>query len=166
MDLAPIFQAIDASAISQTIRQSTWIFPTIETVHVVSLVLVAGTIALVDFRLLGWASRGQSAADVIERVLPATWAAFGVAVLSGGLLFSSNAVTYAGNVPFRIKMVLLFLAGVNMAVFHIGAHRRIAEWGHRGKPPLNARIAGALSLVLWTAIIFAGRWIGFLLSVF
>ena len=88
MDLAALFSAIDASSFSMTVRQSVWMFPTIETIHVVALVLVAGAIALVDLRLLGWASKDRHAAEVIERVLPATWVAFVLAVLSGAMLLA------------------------------------------------------------------------------
>jgi hypothetical protein len=142
------------------IRESTWLFPTIETVHVLALVLVIGSILMVDFRLLGFGNRARSVRSVTAQCLPLTWASFAVAAGAGCLLFSSKAVTYFGDFPFRLKMVCLVLAGINMACFHQFAYRRVAEWDH-GSPPMGARVAGGVSLLLWTVIVGAGRWVGF-----
>ena len=142
------------------IRESEWLFPTIETVHVLALVLVVGSILMVDLRLLGIANRGRSVRAVTAERLPVTWAAFAVAAAAGALLFSSKAVTYFDDFPFRLKMICLVLAGVNMAVFHLLTYRRVAEWDE-GPTPLGARAAGGISLILWIAIVAAGRWIGF-----
>lgn len=142
------------------IRESNWLFPTIETVHVLALVLVVGSIFMVDLRLLGIASRARSVRDVTAQSLPLTWSAFAVAATAGSLLFSSKAVTYYGDFPFRLKMVCLVLAGINTACFHLLTYPRVAEWD-LGRPPVRARIAGGLSLVLWIVIVGAGRWIGF-----
>ncbi len=142
------------------IRESDWLFPTIETVHVFALVLVVGTIMTVDLRLLGFASKERPYSQVAAEMLPWTWVAFAVAALAGMLMFSSKALTYYGNVPFRLKMAALLLAGINMATFHWFGTRRLEIWD-RGPPPRGARLAGGASLLLWTAIVAAGRWVGF-----
>jgi hypothetical protein len=142
------------------IRESTWLFPTIETVHVLALVLVIGSILMVDFRLLGIGNRARSVRSVTAQCLPLTWVSFAVAAGAGCLLFSSKAVTYYGDFPFRLKMVCLVLAGINMVAFHRLAYRRVAEWDH-GRPPIGAKVAGGVSMLLWTVIVGAGRWVGF-----
>ena len=142
------------------IRESDWMFPTIETVHVFALVLVVGTIMTVDLRLLGLANKERPFSQVASEMLPWTWVAFSIAALAGMLMFSSKALTYYGNIPFRLKMVCLLLAGVNMAMFHWLGTRHLAAWD-RGRPPLAAKFAGGASLLLWTTIVAAGRWIGF-----
>jgi hypothetical protein len=142
------------------IRESTWLFPTIETVHVLALVLVVGSIGFVDLRLLGLAGRERPVSQVAAQYVPLTWSAFTVAAAAGSLLFSSKAVTYYGDVPFRLKMVCLLLAGLNMLYFNRLTYRSVAEWD-QGKPPVRARLAGGLSLLLWALIVGAGRWIGF-----
>ena len=76
------------------------------------------------------------------------------------LMFSSKALTYYGNIPFRLKMVCLLLAGINMVMFHWLGTRHLEAWD-RGRPPRAAKLAGGASLLLWTAIVAAGRWIGF-----
>jgi type III secretory pathway component EscS len=142
------------------IRESDWMFPTIETVHVFALVLVVGTIMTVDLRLLGFANKERPFSQVAAEMLPWTWAAFAVAALAGMLMFSSKALTYYSNIPFRLKMVCLLLAGINMVMFHWLGTRHLEAWD-RGRPPRAAKLAGGASLLLWTTIVAAGRWIGF-----
>jgi hypothetical protein len=142
------------------IRESDWLFPTIETVHVFALVLVVGTIMIVDLRLLGFANKERPFSQVAAEMLPWTWVAFVVAALAGMMMFSSKALTYYSNIPFRLKMVCLLLAGINMVMFHWLGTRHLEIWD-RGRPPLRARLAGGASLLLWTTIVAAGRWIGF-----
>lgn len=142
------------------IRESDWLFPTIETVHVFALVLVVGTIMSVDLRLLGFANKDRPFSQVASEMLPWTWTAFAVAALAGLLMFSSKALIYYGNIPFRLKMVCLLLAGINMAMFHWLGMRQLDAWD-RHRPPPAAKLAGGVSLLLWTTIVAAGRWIGF-----
>jgi hypothetical protein len=137
-----------------------WLFPIIETCHVLCLTVVFGSIAMVDLRLLGLTSRDSSIARLTRETLPWTWTAWGLAAITGSMLFMSKAVTYAGNFDFRMKFIFMALAAVNMLVFHFGAYRRVAEWD-MGVPPRAARVAGGLSLSFWLAVIFFGRWIGF-----
>lgn len=171
-DLHDVLKAIEATPLSQAILESGVWFPVIETVHVLALTLVFGSIAFVDLRLLGWASRGRGVQALSRELLPWTWSGFAAAVLSGGLLFISQPLKYWGNLPLRIKLALLALAGLNMLVFHLGAYRRIVqqEQAALGAPPgqpatlalpASARWAGGLSLLLWTGVIAAGRWIAF-----
>jgi tryptophan-rich sensory protein len=142
------------------IRESEWMFPTIETAHVFALVLVIGSIVTVDLRLLGFANRDRPFSQLAREMLPWTWTAFVVAAIAGALMFTSKALTYAGNIPFRIKMLCLLFAGLNMLWFHWVGSRHLARWD-ASKPPPRARFAGAVSLLLWTVIVATGRWIGF-----
>jgi len=123
-------------------------------------VLVVGTIMTVDLRLLGVANKERPFSQVASEMLPWTWVAFSIAALAGMLMFSSKALTYYGNIPFRLKMVCLLLAGINMVLFHWLGTRHLEAWDH-GRPPLAAKFAGGASLLLWTTIVAAGRWIGF-----
>jgi hypothetical protein len=152
---------IENSAVGTAIRQSTWLFPTIETVHVAALVLVISAIGVVDLRLAGLTLRERGVDELMRAVLPGAWVSFVAAAITGAALFAGNAVSYAGNPAFQLKALFLLLAGANMAVFHLGAHKRLAHWDPEGLPPLAARAAGAVSLLLWVGVVFAGRWIGF-----
>jgi hypothetical protein len=154
-------QSLYDSAVGSGIRESGVLFPSIESIHVLMATTVVGSIAIVDLRLIGYASHRRGARQLILDLLPFTWAAFALAAVTGSLLFTSNAVGYAANTQFLSKMCLLVLAGINMAIFHMTAYRRIGEWDDALPPPRSARIAGATSLTLWIAIVFLGRWIGF-----
>lgn len=162
MNIQTIMQALQDTALATFIRESGSAFPTLESVHVIGIALVFGTIAVVDLRLLGVASHRKSALRLIHELLPFTWVAFLVCVITGSLMFISNAITYSENILFWWKMGLLALAGLNMAVFHLGVYRRIDEWDTTLPPPAQARIAGLGSMVLWVGVIALGRWIGFL----
>jgi hypothetical protein len=135
-------------------------FPYVESAHVVFLALVAGTILAVDARLIGFASRHLRFTYVSDRLLPWTWGAFIGAAITGSLLFMANAISYAANVPFRYKMVLLLLAGLNMLFFQLVTFRKVSAWDN-GTPAPAARLAGLLSIGLWCAVIVCGRWVGF-----
>jgi hypothetical protein len=135
-------------------------FPYVESAHVVFLALVAGTILVVDSRLVGITSRQLRFTYISDQLLPWTWGAFIGAVITGTMLFMANATSYAGNFPFQVKMVLLLLAGLNMLYFQFVTFRGVASWDV-GRPAPAARAAGVISITLWCLIIGFGRWVGF-----
>jgi len=156
--------ALESTRLSAAIRGEfdwPWSFPIIESLHVIFLALVFGSIAMVDLRLLGLSSRASGVSNLSTEVLPLTWVAFLGAVISGTLLFISKAHVYFYNLQFQLKFLCMFLAGVNMAIFHFGAYRRVLEWDHSLPTPGAAKFAGTASIGLWIAVIFFGRWIGF-----
>jgi hypothetical protein len=157
-------QAVQDTAIATAIREGETLFPWIECVHVLALTLVIGSIAVVDLRLIGVASRDRGVAQTTAGMLPVTWTAFVFAVISGGLLFSSNATTYAHNFFFQAKLALIAIAGLNMGVYHLFLSRGVADWHTPAVTPLRARIVGVVSLSLWILIAAFGRWIGFTIS--
>lgn len=161
MQIDAFLKLIEASRFATTIRDSIWMFPIVESIHVISFTLVVGTIAIIDLRLLGVASTHRSFQRMASDILKWTWAAFALAVATGLTMFTTNAVIYFHNPFFRIKMLLLVLAGVNMAVFEMTAGRTISRWGHAGSAPRAGKAVAVLSLTLWIGVIFMGRIIGF-----
>jgi len=119
MLIPQICRWLQATSVAVAIRESRWLFPAIETLHVLATVMVVGTIAMLDLRLLNLASRDRSVREVSADVLPWTWTCFLCAATTGALLFSSDALKYYGNLPFRIKMLLLLLIGANTALFEL-----------------------------------------------
>ena len=161
MDIAEFFASLEASSLATKIRESLLLFPLIESTHVIGLTMVFGTIAIVDLRLLGIASAERPFSRVASDVLRWTWAAFALTVVTGALMFITNAGVYSQNFFFRSKMVLLVLAGINMLMFELTAGRSIRQWDKDRAAPLAGKTVAAASLALWIAIIFLGRWVGF-----
>jgi hypothetical protein len=154
-------QWVDSTRWSALVRQSNWFFSTVDTVHTLGIILVAGTIMLLDLRLLGLALRSVPVVQLVARIVPSTLGGFGLMVVSGSLLFSSEAVKMYHSPAFRIKMLLLALAGLNALIFHRTIYRDVAHWDPASVVPARARLAGLLSLVFWIAIIAAGRAIAY-----
>jgi len=161
-----LWERIEYSSLGITIAESTWMFPTIETLHVIALVTVIGTIAVVDLRLIGVHSRGHRVSLLAKDTLPLTWAAFALAAITGGLLFVSKASSYMINPYFLWKLVLLALAGINMMYLHLTTWRTVEHWEVDPSFPFAAKLAGWLSLIFWVGVVFCGRMIGFTLGVF
>ena len=160
MDIDALLVALETSRLATGIRDSQYWFPLIESVHVIGLTLVFGTILIIDLRLLGFASIRRPFSAVAADVLTWTWLAFAVTVISGALMFSTGAGAYYRNEYFRAKMVLLIIAGVNMAAFELTARRTVHRWD-RDAAPATGKAVAALSLVVWLGVIFMGRWVGF-----
>ena len=153
------------SALADNIRENDVLFPLIESLHVVSICLVVGSIFSVDLRLLGLASTDRSVSRVMNGILPLTWTAFAVAVASGSLLFISNATKYLENGYFDAKILLICAAGLNMAMFHALTAKDLPRWENDTRLPLPARLAGGLSILLWVAVVACGRMIGFTMEI-
>jgi hypothetical protein len=162
---ADLISYVENSALADHIRENDVLFPLIESVHVLAICLVVGSILAVDLRLLGLASVHRSVSRVTHGILPLTWCAFVVAVGSGGLLFISNATKYLGNGYFIAKIFLICAAGLNMAIFHAISAKDLPRWENETKLPLSVRLAGGLSIVFWVAVVACGRWIGFTMQV-
>ena len=116
---------------------------------------------MLDLRLLGLTMRSVPVSEVAGRLLPWTVTGFLIMIVSGALLFYGIPVRTYQNIFFRIKVVLLVLAGLNAWVFHLTVYRKVARWDLLPVPPTHARIAGALSLFFWAGIVASGRMIAY-----
>lgn len=159
--LQDLIAFVEHGTLGELVRENDLLFPSIESVHVLAVCLVVGSIAVVDLRLLGFASVDRPVGRLMRSILPITVGAFGLAVAAGSLLFISHASKYLENRFFIAKITLIALAGVNMAVFHLIGARNLDQWENDALPPLFARVAGGLSLFLWVSVVACGRWIGF-----
>jgi hypothetical protein len=155
--------ALQQTGFATAIREGTSLFPWIEAIHVLAIVLVVGTISIIDMRLIGLPAHRRSLRRLMKEVLPFTWAAFAVAAITGSLLFSSQAVKYAAIWEFQSKLLLLLAAGVNMAFFHVVTFRNVHLWDELVETPRAAKMAGISSLCLWVGVVVLGRVIGFVL---
>jgi cbb3-type cytochrome oxidase subunit 1 len=156
---------LESTSLAVYIAESTVAFPAIEIVHVVAIALVFGTIAIVDFRLLGLGSNNRAVTELCRDVLPWTWAAFAVAAFTGTLLFITQAMNYIENPAFRMKMLLMFAAAINMVVFEFITFRGVAKWDRDVPVAPAGKLAGAVSLVCWLGVVGFARWVGFTVGV-
>jgi len=161
MDVAGFLKSLEASGLATNIRDSVYLFPMIESTHVIGLALVFGTIAIIDLRLLGIASTQRSFQRMASDILKWTWAAFALTALTGALMFITNASVYYHNFYFRTKMLMLALTGINMLFFEVSAGRTIHGWDQAPSAPRAGKAVAVLSLALWIGIICMGRLIGF-----
>jgi hypothetical protein len=157
MDLLPYFQWCYGTAIGEGIRNSTWLFPVIEAFHLLGLGLVAGSVLLVDLRLLGVGLSKQPAAQLWASARP--WLLGGVTVMfvSGTPLFLSESIKCLYSFAFWVKMTSLFL----VLLFTFTVLRRVTQAGLTSDQPLSGRLTAVISLVLWFGVAWGGRWIGF-----
>jgi uncharacterized protein DUF6644 len=154
-------QWLEQTSIGAAIRQSLWLFPAVETVHLLGLAALVGIITVLDLRLLGWAMPQRRVSQVAAQLIPWAWFGFGVQVVTGVLLFSSEAVKIYGNPAFRVKMLLLLLAGVQAVIFQTVVSRKLPTWDDQPSLPVAAKVMGLVSILLWLGIVTAGRFIGF-----
>jgi hypothetical protein len=146
---------------SIALHESLYMYPFVESIHVLTLCLFVGMSVMLDLRLLGVALRRVPVAEVTDRLVPWMIVGFVIMIVTGLLLFYAIPIRSYQNVFFRVKVIALVLAGANAWVFHSGVHKHVAEWGLGRTPPRKARIAGGLSLFLWALIIVCGRMIAY-----
>jgi hypothetical protein len=152
---------LEQTAIGTSIRESLWLFPIIETVHIFGIILLVGATSILDLRLMGLTFRDESVSKLAGRFIPWALAGFLIQITTGLLLFSSEATKMYGNLGFEIKMLLILVAGINALIFHSVAYQSVGKWDNDPVAPLGARAAGLISILLWFGIVAAGRWIAY-----
>jgi hypothetical protein len=160
-DMYSYLEWLQGTWLSTLVRDTDWAFPMIEMVHLFGIVTLVGTTLALDLRLMNRWLRPWPVSLLMKRLLPWSWAAFVVMVLTGSGLFISDPLRFFYNPSFRIKMLLIVLAGLNALFFQVTAFRSLEKWDSSADTPWGAKIAGLCSLVLWFGIVAAGRWIAF-----
>jgi len=144
------------------LRLSSYVYPVVLSSHVAGIALGGGMILASDLRLLGVGLRRRPVSDVIDRLRVPKRIGFVVVATCGLLMLGSKAEEYYFNVFFRMKLLLLALVAVHALVFHRGVYGNTAELNLAERMPAQAKLAGALSLVLWLGLVIAGRGIGYI----
>lgn len=156
MSLFPLFKWFEVTAIGSQIRSSTYLFPSIEVVHLLGLVLLFGTIIVVDLRLLGLGLRRQTVTRVAKEMAPWTLLGIGTMLFTGSLLLASEAIKCYQNSAFWFKMDFLAAA----LIFHFTVYRGVTS-SDKVKP-IWAKATACLSLLLWFGVGLGGRGIAFI----
>jgi hypothetical protein len=156
--------ALEGSGLGQAMRQWLWLYPSVETVHIVGIGLLFGSIAVLDLRLLGF-SRHIPARVLAKHVLPWSIGSFALIVPSGLLMFTAHASEFIESEVFILKMLLILAGFVNAGVFHTTVFRSADVWDseemRKLPPPPSVRASAAISLVLWIAVIACGRLLAY-----
>ena len=155
-----IGQAIHQLPLAVFLRTNPWAYPTVETLHLISIALLFGSIVVVDVRVLG-SAKNMSMRQLARHALPWTMLAFLGAAATGSLLFTAHAADLIGNRTFLLKLCLISLAGVNAAMFHTGPYVGVASWDVDVSAPTSARVMAMVSIALWIGVIACGRWIAY-----
>jgi len=146
-------------------RESLYLFPVVETLHVFGIVSLVSSAFLLDLRLFGVGPLRDEPVDKLARwVLPWVIAGFTVQVVTGVLMFSAEATRSSINSFFWYKMFMILGVGINALVFHTTVYRQVGKWNNAAVAPLGARIYGTFSIMLWLGIITLGRWFSFHLT--
>jgi hypothetical protein len=161
MSLLELCQRIQDSTVGTALLESQYAWLIVESIHVLSLSVSVGLLAIADLRLIGLFRTDTPVADILAELRPWMLGGFVLMFVSGALLFWSEAATVYVSPWFRLKMVFLAAAGLNALIFEASLGRRLAEWSDRRRPPLAARVAGWTSLACWTAVIAFGRWVAY-----
>ena len=153
----PWIEWLAASALGQAISQSSWAFAVIESVHLLALAVIGGAVLTVDLRLLGFGLRAQPLDRVARDAWPWFVGSWVVMIVTGVLLFVSEPLKLYFSTPFFWKMIFL-LSG---SLFAVTVRRKVTLAGDGRTPPVVMKLVGLVSLLLWSGVGSAGRWIGF-----
>ena len=156
--MAPGLAMLAASPVAEAMRGSAWLYPIVEIVHIVGFAVLVGSVAMFDLRVLGFA-RAVPVLAAGRMLLPWSITSMLVIVPAGLLLFSAHPLELAANTVFRLKLLLIALAGLNALSFHVGIYRSAAAWP--GAAPVLAKIHAGASLALWIAVISCGRLLAY-----
>jgi hypothetical protein len=159
--LQHLCQFLYESRFGTVLRESDNAFSVVESIHVLSITLVFGTIAILDLRMLGVVLRAIPVTRLARNIFPLVWTGFAVSFASGFLLFWAEAAKDYWNPAFRVKLILLLLVGLNPLIFHSTVYRQVHEWEHLHLAPWRARVAAIASITLWSGVIVAGRAIAY-----
>jgi hypothetical protein len=160
MSLASFARWLEQREWAGAFSASQWLYPSVLATHLTCIAIFGGMILITNLRLLGWL-RSQSVTDVVQKLRPWKWIGFVIMVTCGALLAGSEAEKYYVNPYFWIKMTLLALIGVNGLVFRNSVYRNTAELDGAQVMPPRAKLAAALSLILWIGVVCSGRMIGY-----
>ena len=151
---------LEGSAVAVAMREWSWLYPLVETLHILGFVVLVGAAAMFDLRVLG-VSRGLPVTSLARHLLPWARAGLALAAPTGLLLFASDATALATNPALQAKLVALALGILNTLVFHWRTAASIDRWDRDVPTPPGARAAALVSLGAWTATVALGRLIAY-----
>lgn len=151
-------QWLTQTYVGQEMQGNAYLFPTVEALHIMGSVALVASTSILSLRLSGLFLKEIPVSKIARQFLPWAWFGFACQLITGTLLFMSEATQAYDNVIFEVKMALIVLAGINALIFQQTVYRRVKSWD-LSNPPFSAKFAGYASIVIWFAVIAAGRWL-------
>jgi hypothetical protein len=152
---------LENSPLGTSVGSTPYLYGTLESLHILGIALLVGPAFAFDLRLLGLGHRVLAVTAAARHLLPLARIGFAVAAVTGVALFSASAVGVSASRAAPWKLGLILIAGMNVAIFHRGAYRRVEQWNHAARTPLAARVAAVISASCWTGVIIAGRMLAY-----
>lgn len=162
--LRHLVQWLADTSVSATIQNVLWIIPTVQTVHILCVALVMAAVFIVDLRILGVMARTQPLVTLTHRYLTWIWYLIPVLFLSGAILIIGEPARSLLNPAFALKMLMLVIAALLAWLVQSPLRQTAGFWETSPQRRAAARAIAVLSLVLWSCIVFAGRWIAYVAS--
>jgi hypothetical protein len=156
-----IFIWLERSSIGEAVRTTSYLYPILESLHILGIALLVGSAVAFDLRLLGIGKHVLPVTTAARHLLPLSHIGFTVAAVTGMALFAASALTVGFSVAAPWKLGLIFISGVNLAVFHHGVYRTVDNWDFQTQTPVRARLAAIISTLTWTGVIIAGRLLAY-----
>jgi hypothetical protein len=151
------------TAFGTLIRESTWAEPIIETIHVLTLTVFLGFVMLLDLRLLDLTFRHTRVSMMFTQLNPWMFGSFAIMLITGISLFAGDPVLFYATIFFKLKMLALLAALINVVIFNFTLGRSLPQWDPLAATPRGAKVTGFLSLVLWVCVVACGRGIAYVL---
>ena len=152
---------LEESGVGRLMRESLWLYPSVEVLHILGFAMVLVSVLLFDVRVLG--RQDHLAVDDMGRfLLPAAWLGMGMAAVTGFMLLATQAVDIGTQPVFWIKMGLVVVAGINALVFHRWCLRHLYRWNRLTRAPWRARLVAVMSIAAWLGVLVSGRLIAYL----
>jgi hypothetical protein len=159
--LNSLLKMLQDSALGEAVRSAEYLYPVLESSHILGIALLVGPAFTFDLRLLGVGHRAVSVTAAARSMLPLSHIGFAIALVTGIALLSTQATVVAGTGAAPWKFGLLLLACLNVLVFHYGVYRSVNAWTDAAVTPVAARLGAGVSLIAWTGVIFAGRLLAY-----
>lgn len=149
------------SALGETVRNTQYLYPVLESIHILGIALLVGPAFTFDLRLLGAGRHIMAVTTAARSLLPVSHIGLAIVSFTGIALLSAQVTVVAAAVAAPWKLGLILVAGINVLVFHKGIYRTVADWDLDDLPPLLAKISALVSAFVWTGVIVAGRFLAY-----
>ena len=159
--LVAMWEWLARPAIMTLLLESIWVYPIVQSAHVLGIAVFLGLNIMLDLRTLGLSFRQVRASEVASHILPWVAPSGLVTLVTGMLLFLAEPSRFATNPFFAVKAIAIVLAVVNLLVFHVGVYSRVEEWDTAPRPPLAARVSAVFSMTLWAVVLIASRFVAY-----